>query len=117
MRKAAKREQGRQKQEENLRKSQATGLQAQQADQERREKDLQKALIARDTRQANWVAPPLSQKAKDKQDRVRKRLAEKNDVQVLEELESQPAQEINPVAESYEVVRALMAVSQAPFHE
>lgn len=79
MRKAQKRELGRLKQEENLRKSQELGLKMQKLDNDRRERELQEALIRRDKKAKKGDVPegPRSKISQEKKDRVEKRLKER----------------------------------------
>lgn len=79
MRKAQKRELGRLKQEENLRKSQELGLKMQKLDNDRRERELQEALIRREKKAKKGDVPegPRSKISQEKKDRVEKRLKER----------------------------------------
>src|SRR6187549_3584661 len=93
MRKALKRQLGREKQAENLQKSIKSGLEAQNGERDRREREFQKALIARDTK-PKYVDGPQSQISKDKAARVAKRLAEKEQKYAPSDLERQHAEEM-----------------------
>lgn len=80
MRKAEKRRIGREKQEQNLRQVLASGWEAQKQDQDARDRRHQEALIARDskTKSQETANGPKSKIAQEKQNRVVRRLNEKN---------------------------------------
>lgn len=93
MRKALKRQLGREKQALNLAESIESGLRAQGKAKKQRDREYQEALIARD-KKPKYVEGPQSQISKEKAERVAKRLAEKKKQYAASDLEQMHAEEM-----------------------